>query len=92
MKLVLPFGHKFLTTSQYAMSGLALVRLQQGFGAVIKESLAFDDAIYNNMTVLQATRKESEELARSSRELAMLYGGSIKDIDELTLTLGKSWC
>lgn len=84
------FGHKFLTTSQYAMSGLALVRLQQAFGAVAKEALAFDDAIYNNMTVLQATRKESEELARSSRELAMLYGGSIKDIDELTLTLGRA--
>ena len=84
------FGHKFLTTSQYAVSGLALLKVREAMSAVVRESMAYDDAIYNNMTVLQANRKEAEMLADTSRALSITYGGNIKDIDELTLTLGRA--
>ena len=84
------FGHKLLTTSQYAISGLALLKVREAMSAVVRESIAYDDAIYNNMTVLQANRKEAEMLADTSRALSITYGGNIKDIDELTLTLGRA--
>src|SRR5574344_46527 len=54
------FGHKALTTSQYMIAGAALYKLQQAMSGVIKESMAYDDAIYSNMSVLRASRAEAE--------------------------------
>jgi TP901 family phage tail tape measure protein len=84
------FGHKFLTTAQYMAAGTAIVGVQQAMSALVKESMAYDDAIYNNMAVLNANRQVAEELAITNRELAISYGGAIEEIDELTLTLGRA--
>lgn len=84
------FGHKALTTSQYMIAGAALFKVQQAMSGVIRESVAYDDAIYSNMSVLRASRAEAENLADANRKLAVSYGGSIKEIDELSLTLGRA--
>ena len=84
------FGHKMVTTSMYASAGAALYTMASGFKAVIKESLDFDTAIYKNMAVLNATKTEATGLAKASRDIAIAYGGSIKEIDEVTLTLGRA--
>ena len=84
------FGHKMLTTAQYAAAGAALYKTQQALRAVISESMAYDDALYNNMAVLEINRKEATLLADNTRKLAVAYGGSIKEIDDLTLTLGRA--
>jgi len=84
------FGHKFFTTAQYGAAGAALYKTQEALRAVIEESKAYDDALYNNMSVLQVNRKEAEALADTTRSLSSSYGGSIKEIDDLALTLGRA--
>lgn len=58
--------------------------------ATVDASIAYDDALYNNMSVLNMTSAESKELADDVRDLSKAYGGSIREIDELALTLGRA--
>jgi len=84
------FGHKVATTAEYATAGVALYKLAEAFRAVAQEAIAYDDAIYNNMSVLRTNRKQAEKLANTTRDLSISYGGSIKEIDDLALTLGRA--
>jgi ribosomal protein S17E len=84
------FGHKFLTTAQYATAGTSIFAIAGAMRSVVRESMLFDDAIYNNMAVLNANRVEAENVAKSNRGLAISYGGVISEIDELSLTLGRA--
>ena len=84
------FGHKLATTAQYATAGAGIYTLTRAMNELVKESMAYDDALYNNMAVLNANRKEAEALADTSRDLAIAYGGNIKEIDDLVLTLGRA--
>lgn len=84
------FGHKMVTTSQYAVAGSIIYGVSAALRDAAKESMAFDDALYNNMSVLSMTSKEAESLAINSRQLSVALGGNIKDYDELALTLGRA--
>ena len=84
------FTHKFLTTAQYAAAGAGIIAVTQALSSAVKESMLFDDAIYNNIAVLKANRQQAEDLAKSNRDLSITYGGTIKEIDDLSLTLGRA--
>jgi hypothetical protein len=84
------FMHKMYTTASYASAGAVIYGLGAALSAVTKESLAFDDAIYSNMAVLNLSSKQATLLAENARDLSMVYGGQIKEIDEVTLTLGRA--
>lgn len=84
------FPHKLFTTTQYAIAGSMIYGAASAVRALAKETLAYDDAIYNNMAVLNASREEAVGLADNTRDLARAFGGSIKDIDAVTLTLGRA--
>lgn len=88
------FGHKLYTTASYAAAGALIWNtsrlVQEGFSLVATQSVKFDDALYNNIAVLNATRKEAEDLADSATALGIAYGGSIEDINQVVLTLGRA--
>jgi len=83
-------GHKAYTTASYALVGAALFKVAEAMRFVVTESIAFDDAIYSNMAVLGATKKEATDLAESTREIGIAYGGTYKEIANVTLTLGRA--
>jgi len=84
------FGHKIATTAQYATAGSGIYAVATAFRSVIEESVRFDNALYNNMAVLEATSTQARMLAETSRDIVAAYGGTIEATDKTILTLGRA--
>jgi len=75
---------------KYGLISNALYGIAGKIGDVVKELIAYDSAIYNNSAVLGISTEQAKTLADNTRELAKTYGGSIEDLDKVTLTLGRA--
>jgi len=84
------FGHKFATTSQYAIAGTALMGIRSAFMAATRAGLEYNAALYKNMAVLKASMLQSKALAQANWDVVSSFGGSVTEINEASLTLGRA--
>lgn len=84
------FGHKFLTTAQYAAAGTAIGALA---GSVVTLGQAVIDADLNMRTmsaVLGINLTQAKALDSSVRALGETYGGTTAEIEQVAISLGRA--
>ena len=84
------FGHKFVTTAQYAAAGVGIATVA---GAIFNLGQAALESELNMRTmaaVLDLNIPKAMELDASVRKLGETYGGVATDIEQVALALGRA--
>lgn len=76
--------------ARYGIISQALYGIQNAMTQMVRASIVFDNALYNNMAVLGATKEEAIALAKAGREIVKEFGGTVEEVDKVTLTLGRA--
>ena len=83
-------GHKAVTTSQYMAIGAAIYGVTTALKEVTAMSIEYDNALFQNMAVLQLNRQESASLLDSNYDVAISYGVVVEELNKATITLGRA--
>jgi len=75
---------------KYAAISTAIYAVAGAFKAGVTASIKYDNALFNNIAVLEVTREQATKLANAALQLGVTYGGSIEDINKVVLTLGRA--
>lgn len=84
------FGHKFLTTAQYAAAGTALFAGAAAVAQLTTEAVKADLSMRTMAAVMDLSVPSARNLSVSVRQLGESYGGSLEDIDQVALSLGRA--
>lgn len=84
------FGHKFLTTSQYALAGAAIYKVVEALQAFGVATLQADLNMRTMAAVLDLNIGESTKLSQGIRILGEEYGGSLESIQQVAIALGRA--
>lgn len=84
------FGHKFLTTAQYAVAGTALYGAASAATALAQAALEADLNMRTMAAVLGLTINQAKELDKDVRKLGETYGGTTTEIEQVALALGRA--
>lgn len=84
------FGHKFLTTTQYAAAGTALFGAASAITAMGKAALDADLNMRTMSAVLKLNISEATALDKSVRALGETYGGTTVEIEQVAIALGRA--
>ena len=84
------FGHKFLTTTQYAAAGTAIFAVVSAVTALATAALEADLNMRTMAAVLDLSVPAAKELDKSVRELGETYGGTVSEIEQVALALGRA--
>ena len=84
------FGHKFLTTAQYAAAGTAIFGVATAVTTLATAALEADLNMRTMAAVLDLSVPAAKELDKSVRELGETYGGTVSEIEQVALALGRA--
>lgn len=84
------FSHKLGTTAQYIAAGSAILGVAATFSALAKSAFEAELSMRTMAAVLELNIGQAIELSRNVRELGETYGGSIEEIDNVALALGRA--
>ena len=84
------FGHKVATTAQYATAGSGIYLVASAFSAAAEAALEFNHSIRVTAAVLNATIEQSTMLAKDLEGLSVAFGGSISEINQAAIALGRA--
>jgi TP901 family phage tail tape measure protein len=84
------FGHKFLTTAQYAAAGTAIFASAQAVVALGTAALEADLNMRTMAAVLRLNITEAMALDSQVRKLGETYGGTTGEIEQVAIALGRA--
>ncbi|MCI4436516.1 MAG: hypothetical protein JHC33_06880, partial [Ignisphaera sp.] len=90
------FGHKLVTTMEYAIAGTAFYGMVSGFGKLTssitdanKALTMFEVVLFSNEGTAKAT-KDAKDLQNEIFRIGTTYGGTVKELNESALALGRA--
>lgn len=84
------FGHKFLTTAQYAAAGTALFGIASAVTSISQAALEADLNMRTMSAVLKLNTTEASALDSQVRKLGETYGGTTNEIEQVAIALGRA--
>lgn len=84
------FGHKFLTTSQYAAAGAGIFAVASAFTALGTAALEADLNMRTMAAVLKLNLSDATALDKAVRNLGETYGGTTSEIEQVAIALGRA--
>jgi TP901 family phage tail tape measure protein len=90
------FGHKLVTTMEYAVAGTAFYGMISGFGKLTssitdanKSLTMFEVVLFSNEGTVKAA-KDAKDLQNEIFKIGTTYGGTVKELNESALALGRA--
>jgi hypothetical protein len=87
---MLSLSHAFKAVLLYGTVYRVYGEIVQGMKDAGTEMIRFNQSLYDNMAVLNATKQQAEILSKTSTALSQKYGGAVEDIAQAMLTLGRA--
>lgn len=84
------FGHKVVTTTEYALAGTAIFGVASAISAMISAALEADLNMRTMAAVMRLNMGEALNLDSTVRKLGETYGGTTGEIEQVAIALGRA--